>query len=164
MRWNACIFAVVLVAVCAGSVAFAGGDLFEEAGHALGHSRWLNIRLLPSIDIALEADDVVLVRSIDHPAKSFAIKIDGKASATDCEVTETKDTDFTVAKTSKSGWGLGSTSTSTTYWARCQLEEGTTARAVQAKQITVQVAMTNGTTKPHPLKPKGLAKFKTLDK
>ena len=164
MNRKALVLAVTLMTMGAASGALAEDDLFEAAGHALGHSRWVMIRFLPSIEIALEADDVVLVRSVDHPAKSFAIKIDDKAQATDCEVTEKKDTDYTVAKTSKSGWGLGSTSTSTMYWARCQFEEGAAVRAVQAAEITVQVAMTNGTTKPHRLKPKQLIKFKKLDK
>ena len=51
-------------------------DLFEEAGHPHGHSKWVMVRLLPLIQVALEGDDVVLVESIDHPAKSLAIKLD----------------------------------------------------------------------------------------
>lgn len=154
---------LMLVLVGAGG-AFAQNDLFEEAGHALGHSRWITVRLIPAIEIALESDDVVLVRSVDHPAKSFAMRIDGKATAADCEVTETKDSEFTVATQASKKWATGSTTTTTIYWAMCQFPGGTSKKAVSAREIVVQVAMTNGSTSPHPLKPKALGKFQRLDK
>ena len=163
MKWKLTVILSLLVLVGTGG-AVAQDNLFEEAGHALGHSRWVQIRLLPAIQIALEADDVVLVQSVDHPAKSFAMRIDGKASAADCEVTEKNDTQYTVATESKNKWVTGTTTTSTNYWSRCQFPEGTADRAVRAREIVVQVAMTNGSTKPHPLKPKGLSKFQRLDK
>lgn len=143
-----------------------GQDLFEEAGHALGHSRWVVIRFLPAISIALEMDDVVLVKSIDHPAKGFAMKIDGKALAGDCAVTESKDTEYSTASSTdkkKSNWTTGTTTTSTTYWSRCEFDEGVAAMAQEASEIIVQVAMTNGNTKPHQLKTKELRKFQRLD-
>lgn len=163
MKWKLTVMLSMLVLAGTGG-AVAQDNLFEEAGHALGHSRWVLIRLLPAIQIALEADDVVLVQSVDHPAKGFAMRIDGKASAADCEVTEQKDMEFTVASESKNKWTTGTTTTTTTYWSRCLFPEGTAKSAVNAREIVVQVAMTNGSTKPHPLKPKGLSKFQRLDK
>ena len=149
-----------------GTGAFAN-DLFEEAGHDLGKSRWVMIRFLPAIEIALESDDVVLIQSVEHPAKGFAMKIDGEAIATDCEVIESKDTSYTVATESaddkgKNKWTTGSTTTTTTYWSKCVFTEGTSELAVRAHEIVVQVAMTNGTTKPHQLKSKELRKFQAL--
>lgn len=153
---------VVVIFVVSGTGAFAD-DLFEEAGHDLGKSRWVLIRFIPSIQIALESDDVVLIMSVDHPAKSFAMKIDGKAVAGDCAVTESKDAEYTVASSdSKSKLTTGTTTTTTTYWASCEFEKGTSERALRAGEIVVQVAMTNGTTNPHQLKPKQLRKFQAL--
>ncbi len=158
-----CLIALALAAV--GTQGVTGQDLFEEAGHALGHSRWVGVRLLPLIEIALEADDVVLVRSIEHPAKSFAMRIDGNAVAADCEVTEKKDTGYTMATESKNKkWLSGVTSTLSTFWARCQFDDGVATLATEAAQIVVQIAMTNGTTKPHTLKPKELSKFQRMDR
>jgi len=156
------LITMALMLALAGAGGTAAQDLFEEAGHSLGVSRWLIIRLMPIIQIALEGDDVVLVQSILHPAKGFAMRIDGDSTAADCEVTEMKDTSYTVATEVKENWATASTSTSTTYWAKCQFAEGTTAKAVQAGDIVVQVAMTNGTTKPHDLSTKQLRKFQRL--
>jgi hypothetical protein len=164
MKTRLVLTALALVAL--GTATFAS-DLFEEAGHDLGKSRWVMIRFLPSIEIALESDDVVLIQSVDHPPKGFAMKIDGKAVAADCSVTETKDTSYSVASESsddkgKNKWTTGSTSTTTTYWSSCEFAEGTSEIAVSAHEIIVQVAMTNGTTKPHQLKSKELRKFQSL--
>lgn len=151
----------IILLVVSGTAAFAS-DLFEEAGHDLGKSRWVLVRFLPAIEIALESDDVVLIRSIDHPAKGFAMKIDGNAVAADCGVTESKDTEYTVASESKDKWTTGTTTTTTTYWSSCKFAEGTSAKTVGAGEIIVQIALTNGTTKPHQLKPKELRKFQAL--
>ncbi len=51
-----------------------------------------------------------------------------------------------------------------TYWASCQFDSGTSAQATAAGAIMVQLAMTNGTTKPHQLGSKELQKFQRLDK
>lgn len=96
-------------------------------------------------------------------AKSFAIKLDVEALAADCAVTEEKANTNSVAN-SQNKWTLASSSTTKTYWASCHLEEGMTEKALAAKSITVQLAMTNGTTKPHKLNKKELRKFQTLDK
>lgn len=159
MKMKATLIVMVLFAL--GTVVFAN-DLFEEAGHELGKSRWVLIRFLPAIEIALEADDLVLVKSIGHPAKGFAMKIDGQAVAADCEVIEAKDTEYTVATESKNKWTTGTTTTSTTYWSKCGFSEGIADKAIRAGEILVQVAMTNGATKPHQLKPKELRKFQAL--
>lgn len=111
---------LVAIAVALSFVAPAGGqDLFEEAGHGMSKSRWVMLRLFPLIQVALEADDTVLVESIDHPAKALAMRIDGKAVAADCHVTETKDTAFTVVPEKRQKWTTATTTTSTTYWSSC---------------------------------------------
>ena len=115
------------------------------------------------IEIALEADDVVLVQSIDHPAKSFAIKLDKTAIAADCAVTETKDTSYSVANT-QNKWTMATSSTSKTYWSKCEFPAGTSDLALAANAITVQLAMTNGSTKPHKLNTREQRKFQNLDK
>jgi hypothetical protein len=125
MRWKLTVMLSMLVLAGTGG-AVAQDNLFEEAGHALGHSRWVLIA--------------------------------------DCEVTEQKDMEFTVASESKNKWTTGTTTTTTTYWSRCLFPEGTAKSAVSAREIVVQVAMTNGSTKPHPLKPKELSKFQRLNK
>jgi hypothetical protein len=157
---------VVLLLTLASSPGAAGQDLFAEAGHELGRSRWVNIRFLPAINIALEADDVVLVMSLEHPAKSLAMKIDGDAVAADCAVTETKDSEYSVATEEnhkkKTSWTTTSTTTTTTYWAKCVFDAGVSDRAQSAHEIVVQVAMTNGNTKPHTLNSKELRKFQTM--
>lgn len=160
--------ALLLLLGLASSPAARAQDLFEEAGHAMAHSKWVIVRYLPLIQIALEADDAVLVESINHPARSFAMKIDGEAVAADCAVTEQKDQDFTIATESDS-YGLNNsktatatTSTTTTYWAKCPFEEGMAERARGAHEVIVQLAMTNGTTKPHRLGSKALRKFQQL--
>lgn len=159
---------VVLLLILASTSAVGAQDLFAEAGHALGKSRWVNIRFLPLIDIALEADDVVLVMSAEHPAKSLAMRIDGDAVAADCAVTETKDSEYSVATEDnhkkKTSWISTSTTTSTTYWAKCVFDAGVSDRALSAHEIVVQVAMTNGNTKPHTLNSKELRKFQTIKK
>jgi hypothetical protein len=158
---------LILAVALAGASSLAAQDLFSEAGHSMSRSKWVMIRLLPAIEIALEADDVVLVQSIDHPARSVAMKIDGTAIASDCEITEKKDTEFTVAsesKDKKSNWASGTTTTSTTYWARCQFGKGISDKALNAHEIIVQLAMTNGNTKPHQLGSKELRKFQQMDR
>ena len=119
MKRTATVCVMTLALVLSVTTSASAQDLFEEAGHAHGHSKWVMVRLLPLIQIALEADDVVLVESINHPAKSVALKIDDKAIAADCEVTENKDTSFTIASESKeTKWATGTTSTSSGVFLR----------------------------------------------
>ena len=59
---------------------------------------------------------------------------------------------------------MASSSTTKTYRAKCEFPAGTSDLALAAKAITVQLAMTNGSTKPHKLNTKELRKFQTLNK
>lgn len=164
--WVACL---ILVALPGAGVA---EDLFDEAGHSLSRSRWITIRFLPMIEIALESDDVVLVQSIDHPPKGLAMRIDGSAVAAECRVTETQEDSYAYTTSTekdrddheKRTTSTTSNITTTTYFSSCTFPEGTTRRAVEAGAITVQAAMTQGNTKPHDLSAKALRKFQRLDK
>lgn len=151
--------------------ALAEEDLFAEAGHSRAHSRWIVVRYLPLIQIALEADDVVLMESIDHPAQGLALRIDDDAVAADCAVTDHKDVSTTYRSERVEGNGSGatvsgsqSTVTTTTYSLSCQFPEGTTQRVVGAHSVTVQVALPNGTTDPKTLSSKQVRRFQTLDR
>ena len=149
-------------------------DLFEEAGHSLSRSKWISIRTLPSIEIALESDDVVLVESIDHAPKSLAMKLDDKAVAADCDVNESKDQSYAYTtetqkkddddKDKKVTTGRTTNISHTTYISSCRFDKGTTALATEARAITVQIAFPQGTTKPKRLSPKALGKFQWLNK
>ena len=166
------VVAVGMVALLFTSSYAISENLFEEAGHSLSRSRWVSVRLLPSIDIALESDDVVLVESVDHAPKGLAMKIDGEAIAADCEVTESKDQSYSYTTGQEKQKDddkklVTSTTTNishTTYYSSCQFAAGTTLRATQAHAIIVQVAMPQGTTKPHQLSSKALRKFQLLNK
>lgn len=170
---------LVLVGLIALVVATTGSnaegedeDLFADAGHSMSRSRWITIRTFPVIEIALSTDDVVLVQSAQHHPKGLALKIDGEAVAGDCELTDRKNrsTSYSVGQEKKKDedkkvtTNTTSTVTTTTYYSTCRLDEGTTRRAVEADQITVQLAMDDKTTKAHELKPKAMAKFQVLDK
>lgn len=166
--------AIACVILLAPAGVGAQEDLFEEAGHSLARSKWVTVRHLPGIQIALESDDVVLVESIDHVPKSLAMKLDDKAVAADCEVNESKDRSYAYTTETqkkkdddddkKVTTGTTTNITHTTYFASCQFEKGTTALATQARAVTVQVATPQGTTKPKHLSPKALSKFQWLDK
>ena len=165
----------LIVALVAGVLLAPAGvataqNLFEEAGHPLSRSRWIIVRHLPLIEIALESDDVVLVESIEHPPKGVAMRIDGEAVAADCRVDETKDSTYSyeISKSDdddgKYTTGTSTSITNTTYRASCRFPQGMAANAVMAQAITVQVAMPEGTTKPHDLTAKQLKRFQKLDK
>ena len=99
------------------------------------------------------------------------MRIDGEAIAADCRLDESKDRSYSYTSgqekedDDKNERTTSTTTniTNTTYFSSCQFPGGTTKSAVEARTITVQVALTHGTTKPHDLSPKALAKFQRLD-
>ncbi len=54
--------------------------------------------------------------------------------------------------------------TTTYFHGKCQFPSGTTERALNARDIAVQVALAGGTTNPKHLSAKAISKFQSLDK
>ena len=171
-RMNIAGAVVLSVALLTPMGASAEENLFEEAGHSLARSRFVTVHYFPSIEIALEADDIVLVESVDHPAKSLAMRLDGETVAADCRLNESKDRSYSYTyghekdddDDEKTYTGTTTNISHVTYYSACQFPEGTTSRATEARSIVVQLAMPKGTTKPHELSAKARSKFQTLDK
>lgn len=145
-------------------------SLSEEAERPMARSRWVTVREQPDVEIALESDDTVLVGSIDFAPRGIAMRIDEEAVTADCQLTESKDSSSShEIKRGDDDERGSSTSTTmdvthTSFHASCKLPEGTTAKAVQARAITVQVTMPDGKTRPHELTAKQLKKFQKLGK
>jgi hypothetical protein len=100
------------------------------------------------------------------------MRIDGEAVAGECEVTDTEEQSTTYTtetekdkkKDTKVTTGTENTITTTTYYSTCTFDEGTSDRAVAARELTLQLAMDEKTTKAHHLGEKQMQRFQTLSR